>query len=500
MSFCLAASRRLPNGAPGGYNRALRNVIQKAPVPMRWIVRHKLLLILVLCVVLRLGVYALFPSTFAFDQTGVIHGSTSYDDYARNLLATGVYGRIEPGLADSELPPLYSYFLAGVYGVFGRSSLAVAVAHTALDALTLVALFHFVRRIFPRGEAVGLLAALFFACYPYLVFQNLTVIDTPLYMALLYGFLALAAVLRERTLAGRRMWALGLATGLVLGLGALVRPNILLIAPLVGVWFWFRLPLRTALVRLAPVAVISALVLVPWVARGYALYGQFVPIGLNGGPNFYQGNNPYTLPYIRAGYDVQWVPSPEFTDVAPTLPARDRAFMAAGMDFLRENPQLIPELLWAKLGTHWSIDIMPLRNPAPGQTPRIDYQGNVIAETDSSGGLSLGQLPPGDPVSEYSSSTFDAGRIIHRWYFGPLLLLALAGSLLALPHWRDVSLIWMVQLITTVTYVLLHSSTRYRAPTDPLLFAFSAYALMWSWAALQARRGQRAQTEPSHAA
>jgi hypothetical protein len=466
---------------------------------MRWIVRHKLLLVVALCVVVRLGAYAAFPSTFAFDQTGVIHGSTSYDDYARNLLATGVYGRLEPGVADGELPPLYSYYLAGVYGIFGRSSLAVALAHTALDVLTLVALFHLVKRIFPQGEAVGALAALFFACYPYLVFQNLTVIDTPLYMALLFGFLALAALLRDRALSGRRVWVLGILMGLVLGLGALTRPNIVLIAPFVGLWFWFRLPLRTALVRLVPVAVVSALVLVPWIARGYALYGQFVPVGLNGGPNFYQGNNQYVIPYIRAGYDVQWVPSPDFTEVGPSLLARDRAFTAAGMAFLRENTHLIPELWWAKLGTHWSVDIMPLRNPAPGETPRLDYQGNVIAETDPSGGLELGQLPPGDPVGEYSGSTFEAGRIVHRWYFGPLLLLAIAGSLLALPHWRDVSLIWMVQLVTTVTFVLLHSSTRYRAPTDPLLFAFSAYALVWGWAALRARRGRAAQVELSHA-
>ena len=467
---------------------------------MQWIVRHKLLLVVLLCVAVRLGAYVAFPSTFAFDQTGVIHGSTSYDEYARNLLATGVYGRLEPGAPDAILPPLYSYFLAGVYGVFGRSSLAVALAQTALDVLTLVALFHLVKRIFPHGAAVGALAALFFACYPYLVFQNLTIIDTPLYMALLFAFLALAAVLRDRALTGRRVWAVGALMGLALGLMGLVRPNALVLALAVALWFLFRLPLRTAIVRLAPVAVVSVLVLVPWLARGYGLYGQFIPVGLNGGENFYQGNNTYTLPYIRAGYDVQWVPPPDMTGTPPTSPQSSAALMAAGMTFLRENPHLIPELLWAKLGTHWSIDITPLRNPAPGETPRVDYQGNVIAETDPSGGLELGQLPPGDPVGEYSGSTFEAGRIIHRWYFGPLLLLAIAGSLLALPHWRDVSLIWMVQLVITATYVLLHSSTRYRAPTDPLLFAFSAYALVWAWFAWKTRRGRADKQELSHAA
>jgi len=30
----------------------------------------------------------------------------------------------------------------------------------------------------------------------------------------------------------------------------------------------------------------------------------------------------------------------------------------------------------------------------------------------------------------------------------------------------------------TIMYVLFHPSTRYRVPTDPLLFIFSAYALI----------------------
>jgi hypothetical protein len=61
----------------------------------------------------------------------------------------------------------------------------------------------------------------------------------------------------------------------------------------------------------------------------------------------------------------------------------------------------------------------------------------------------------------------------------------------SLRHWREVSLIWFVQIGMMVVYVLFHPSTRYRVPTDPLLFALSAYALLWVW--LRFRRG----TNPS---
>ena len=449
---------------------------------------HKLSLVLLLCVAARSVVFVLFPDTFAFDQTGTIHGSTAYDTYAVNLLETGAYGKTAPGVADAHLPPLYSYVLAGVYGIFGRTSLAVIVFHILLDCASIALLYHLCKRLFPMGEWVGLLAGGFYALYPYLIFQNLTLIDTPLYMTLLYGFLLLAVLLRQRPVLDRATWGLALLAGVILGLIALTRPNALVIAPLVGLWFLFRRSVWQSLARLLPVAMVALLVLVPWVVRNYSVYSVFVPIALNGGENFYQGNNRYTIPYFSAGYDVQWVPPPDLPESASELGVeRNAALMQAGLDYLRQNPGVIPELMWTKFLIHWSIDITPLRNPLPGETPRIDYQGDVSAAPDEEGDLSLGGLPPGDPVGEYSGETFALGRIVHRYYYGALFLLTLMGIVVSFPHWREISLLWLIQIGMMGVYVLFHPSTRYRVPTDPLLFAFSAYALVWLW--LRLRRG-----------
>ena len=71
------------------------------------------------------------------------------------------------------------------------------------------------------------------------------------------------------------------------------------------------------------------------------------------------------------------------------------------------------------------------------------------------------------------------GRRLHLVYFGGLLLLALAGAWLGRRQWRMLSLLAFVQLSQTLMYLLFHPSTRYRSPSDPLLFVFSAYALLW---------------------
>ena len=56
-----------------------------------------------------------------------------------------------------------------------------------------------------------------------------------------------------------------------------------------------------------------------------------------------------------------------------------------------------------------------------------------------------------------------------------------AGVALTARRWREISLLWFVQVSMTLTYVIFHPSTRYRAPSDPLLFLFSAYTLVWVW-------------------
>ena len=454
---------------------------------MKYLVSHKLAVVLAIAVVVRLAILIGLPSIFAFERTGAIHGSDAYDIYAQNLLATGVYGRVT-GVPDALIPPLYSYALALVYGIFGRGHLQVGAFHILLDALSITMLYHIGRRLMPQGEVVGALAGLFYALYPYLIFQNLTLIDTPLFMALLFAFILLMALLREREVLNRGTWALAVLGGLALGLALLTRPIMPPLALFVGVWFLFRRSLMQTMAQLLPVALVATLVLVPWIARNYEVYDAFVPMTTTSGANFWQGNSVYTIPYFRAGYDVQWT-APELEAEDPYSREADAERFALAFQYLREHPDRIPELLWVKFLVYWSIDVAPRFNPAEGELPRLDYHGNVIQETDEAGELSLGGLPPGDPVGAYSTPLFDQiGRTVHRFYWGGLFLLGLAGAVLTVRYWRDVSLLWFVQISMTLVYVAFHPSTRYRVPTDPFVFLFSAYALVRAWSWYRARR------------
>ncbi len=454
--------------------------------------RWKLPLVIGIAVLVRLFLFFALPQHFDFcDAAGEIHGSVAYDEYAQNLLATGEYGRVS-GQPDAGLPPLYSYVLALVYRLFGRSCLAVILAHSLFDALSLSLLYAICRRLFPRrGDWIGALAGLFFALYPYLIFQSLTLNDTALWIFLLHLFVWLLIALRARPVYDRYTLLIALAAGAALGISALARALLPPLALLAALWFLFRLSWRQTLLRLLPVALMSVLVLLPWLWRGYSIYGGFVPIALNGGGNLYQGNNRWTAAVFRLGYDAQWLPALEDAPPKTEPLRRNNALAAAGWRYLRENPAAISELLWLKFQVYWSAEIRPSKNLRRGE--RLVGKADGTVEVIRGAGSHVGVTSANAAYAE--DSLFGIGGRVHALYFGGLWLLAFAGAWLTRRAWRETSLLVFVQVSQTVMYLLFHPSTRYRSPTDPLLFVFSALALVWlvDW-----WRGRRLRASPEN--
>ena len=442
--------------------------------------KHKLTFVLLIAIAARLAVLLLFRGHFAYsDPGGVIHGSVAYDEYALNLLETGVYGRVA-GAPDAGLPPLYSYIVAVVYGIFGRSYLAVGALHIVFDALSIALLYDICRRLLPRpqqnGEWIGALAGLFFALYPYLIFQNLTLNDTALWILLLHLFVWLLIQLRERSAFDQWTLATAIGAGLTLGISVLARALLPPLALLAALWFLLKLSPRETLRRLLPVALVSLLFPLPWLFRAYQIYDGFVPIALNSGENIYQGNNPDAAAVFRAGYDVQWLGPP--LGIPPTdEPLRRNAFMArAGWAYLRENPADALDLMLVKLLVYWNPQVTPLRNLRLGEKLSVDESGAVVIV---SGEGSQSGVTAANAAYQDDSLFNVLGRNLHIFYFGGLWLLAIAGAWLSRKEWRLLSLLFFVQISQTLVYLLFHPSTRYRSPTDPLLFVFSAVALVW---------------------
>ena len=195
-------------------------------------------------------------------------------------------------------PPLYPYFLAGSFALFGESyhlpRLAQALSGTAVCLLVL----HLGRRAF--SPAAGWIAAGTAALYgPFLYFEGELL---PAALAVFLNALALAALLWAG--GGRSTWR-WLAAGLLLGLAALNVPSVLLFVPLALAWA--RLRARASLPALGALVLGVILAVSPVTLRNRIVGGEWVPISYNAGINFYIGNNPDSgrTTRIRPGRDWQ---------------------------------------------------------------------------------------------------------------------------------------------------------------------------------------------------
>ncbi len=444
---------------------------------------NALYVVLAVCAAARLGVLLVFGQQLTFENS-IVHGEGAYDVRAQNLLATGVLG-LEAGQIDVEgSSVLYPVLLAFAYAIGGRTLASIGILNILFDLVTVWAVFQLGKHLFGK-HAVGAWAGMFFALYPYLIFQTLSVGYTSL-LAMLISLTALSfVVLRERERLDGGTWAVIAACGVVIGLLALTRPPAVLIAFGGALWCLFRLNFWQSAARLVPAALISFVVVAPWLWQTYQTFNRFIPIGGNLGVALWGGNSPYTVPFIQGGYPLLWMPEhldiqAESGELALRLVENGERLTRLTFEYLREHPDQIPALLLWKFYAQWTPDIFPTRNPINGVIPFVrEADGSIRALTDPEEIRANGFIAEGDVYAEPLFNVI--GRWIHRFYFGGLLIFALIGIWQTRHAWRTVSLIWLVLLILTVFYVLTTPCTRYRSPSDPLLFLFSAYAVLHFW-------------------
>ena len=191
------------------------------------------------------------------------------------------------------VPPLLSYLWLGMFELFGDTT-AARIAWLGCNlaaALGCVALlFYLSMKLWPSRWAAFVSAGLL-AIYPTFVFVTATYHQTNWAVLLLLAICAVAVKLAEGS-SPSRFGALG---GLLCGLAALNRSEVLIIGPAVlGLGAaWRRRPSELAKAVLAS-ALIMTLTLAPWTVRNYEHFERIIPTAQSAGYNLWKGYNPYT--------------------------------------------------------------------------------------------------------------------------------------------------------------------------------------------------------------
>lgn len=369
--------------------------------------------------------------------------------------------------------PLYPYFLALWMKIFGEGLWPIRLMQAFAGAMTAGLTFLIGQLAF--GRRAGMIAGIMIAFYGTLVYYEtellVEVIAVPL------GLWAVYLAMHEGSQPRARLsrW---LGVGVVVGLFAIARPNILLVVP---AFWWWALPTRANsesgswMSRTKAPAILTLGVLLPIVpvtVRNYVVAQDAVLISYQGGVNLWLGNNPSAdgltmqMPEIELDESIEWN---EFVSTTDSLAAS-----------LAGGPLRASEVsaFWTNRAVGWIAD-----NP-----------GAAVAGWLRKTWYFLGGFEVSDQTDIYAFSTFSSLLnilICHQFIYIPFGILAPLGLLGLVLAWRRSSvtrpLVGFVALYA-LTVVLFLATARHRLPVVPVFAMCAAAAIVQIAGAITLRR------------
>ena len=332
-----------------------------------------------------------------------------------------------------EMPGAALFFAPWIWSLSApKAIVAIRFSQTILLLIQCRLVAALVRRVF-RNDIAAYAATWIAALYPFLLFyQGLALSETLFNTFLLAGIAALYAW-QDR---GARIDTLLAVACACFAAATMTKASLTVLPPLLlafAAWAT-RATWRRVLTVLMTASCIYAALLSPWWIRNATLLGSFVPFTTSSAQNLYLGNNPNN----REG-GIDWAHDVE-PNVAAALLAipdeveRQRAFSERAVAYIKANPGAFLQATARKFARFW----------------------NVIPNAVEFGGLYAW-------ISALS--------------FGPVLLLAIAGTAWHWRAWRRLSPLLAVIGYFTLLHVVTIASLRYRLPVEPLLIVLAAGAI-----------------------
>jgi len=420
------------------------------------------IIVFVVALAVRLAFLTEFAQTPLFYYFGL--DSAEYDEMARGLL-DGSW----PGPYAFSRPPLYSLFLALLYGTVGSGFVALRVVHALVGATSCLVLYRLARELVGSERVARIAAGVTALCGP-LVVLDLQLLPNALDVLLFLSTLAL--LLRAGRSPSAWPW---LTAGLLTALGAVNRGASLLLLPVALAWLFVATPRRSrvvvsALAYLAPIALLlfpliwhnaSNDVSARWRPRAAAVEestwsrifrGQFVLIASNAGVNFYLGNHGEAVPINDTNH-------PEHFDRYEAIEASP--YTAGVYSTAAANRYLVQATL------------QDMRDAPGGWLARLGIKGLRL--------INGSEIARNTNLYAYGRDSLVARLLLWRagiaFPTGLLLPLGLLGIFLVRREWRRHWVAWG-GLAALAAYMLLFFVTaRYRAPMLPLLAIYAAIAI-----------------------
>lgn len=255
--------------------------------------------------------------------------------------------------------PLYPYILGLIYSIFGTEFLAVRLIQHLIGVLAVPLVFLVARQYF--SPVVAYLASFLVAVNGVLIyFESQLLLDfLTVVFYLIFFYLLIEAHKKNRP------W-LYLMTGLMAGMFAITRPNILVVVPLVIIWIFLaerniKSKVKHGFLLLAGICIL----ILPVTFRNIVIGDDMVLIASQGGINFYIGNNDqadgytallpgtgHTWQYSDAEYEVAGYLGQKPGTIKPSKVSS--YFYGKALRFILTSPGKFLKLLLKKIYLFWN--------------------------------------------------------------------------------------------------------------------------------------------------
>jgi tetratricopeptide (TPR) repeat protein len=337
--------------------------------------------------------------------------------------------------------PLYSYVLALVMAVAGESLLVIRILQIVGGSVTVVLTYLLGRSLFRPSTAF--LGALLLAFYGAATFY-----EGQFLMMWLGTLLDVALLLALYRAAGRRSAAPYAVAGLLLGLSALARANVLIFLPVAWIGIALAEKKGRRLGRNLVFTAATAIVIAPATLHNAVASGDFVLVTSNAGVNFYIGNYEHATGIFA---------NPRGIDLGRDPTTRKHAEQVLGRDL---KPSEVSRYWFSE--TLRDIQADPLRWAGLLlRKVRLFVDGYEVPQIES---------------YDLSRERYASLRMLPVSYW-ILLALGAVGVMLTVDRWRRHFLLYGFLVSYSFSIVLFFVTARYRAQIAPVLALYAAHAL-----------------------
>lgn len=294
----------------------------------------KILLITLFATLFRLYLFLEFDPNYTYGD------SYTYRNIAQNLVqkqqyvftttsesinwAAEIYG---------AKPPLYSFFIALFYYIFGTSDMPVIISQIIISAITGLLIYKVAFHL-SKSQNIGITALFIYSFFWETALLSTQILSETLYWFLLALFTYLVIKLHDSS--KNRLAA---ATGLALGLLTLVRPPSLTFIIPIAIWLLWKNFTIKQLLQLSIIASISLATIAPWQIRNFLLYSDNVFIYTDGGINVWMGNHSGSAGIYRPANSKDPLQTPTLIAPGPEKEIeRDKFYYQKASQFIFQNP------------------------------------------------------------------------------------------------------------------------------------------------------------------